>query len=64
MIQTARSVGASANFAGSGGAIVGCYDDENMFQQLAAAMDNIGVAVIKPRVVDTRRELGTSATAY
>jgi glucuronokinase len=64
MIQTARSVGASANFAGSGGAIVGCYDDENMFQQLAAAMNNIGVAVIKPRVVDTRRELGTSATAY
>lgn len=51
MIQTARAAGASANFAGSGGAIVGRYEDESMFQALAAAMRPLGVAVVKPRVV-------------
>lgn len=51
MIQTARAAGASANFAGSGGAIVGRYNDENTFQALAAAMRPLGVAVVKPRVV-------------
>ena len=37
MVATARSVGASANFAGSGGAIVGIFDDEEVFQKLQAA---------------------------
>lgn len=50
MIETARSVGASANFAGSGGAIVGLYRDRDMFQRLTAAMQAIGVAVIEPKV--------------
>jgi len=51
MIQTARSVGASANFAGSGGAIVGGYKDGGMYEALVNAMRGIGVAVIKPQVV-------------
>ena len=51
MIQTARAAGASANFAGSGGAIVGRYQDESMFQSLAAALGPLGVAVVKPRVI-------------
>jgi len=50
MIRTARRVGASANFAGSGGAIVGSYRDEDMYDALAAAMQQIGVALIKPQV--------------
>jgi glucuronokinase len=50
MITAARSVGASANFAGSGGAIVGVYHDESMFEALRAAMQPFSVAVIKPRV--------------
>ncbi|MCL4852348.1 MAG: GHMP kinase [Bryobacteraceae bacterium] len=50
MVETARRAGASANFAGSGGAIVGSYRGEDMFRQLTAAMQNIGVAVIKPRI--------------
>src|SRR5579872_1164416 len=50
MIETARNAGASANFAGSGGAIVGVYRDEEMFESLARAMAAIGVAVIKPKV--------------
>jgi glucuronokinase len=51
MIEAARSVGASANFAGSGGAIVGSYRSERMYQELEAAMRPLGVAVIKPVVV-------------
>jgi glucuronokinase len=50
MIKAARSVGASANFAGSGGAIVGLYKDEAMFKALEQAMKPYSVAVIKPTV--------------
>jgi glucuronokinase len=48
MIETARAAGASANFAGSGGAIVGAYPDEAVYRRLEDAMKRIGVAVIKP----------------
>jgi glucuronokinase len=51
MIRLARSVGASANFAGSGGAITGRYRGAEMFQELTKALASIGVAVIRPRVV-------------
>ncbi|HYL75473.1 MAG TPA: GHMP kinase [Bryobacteraceae bacterium] len=51
MIQTARSVGATANFAGSGGAITGCYGSEATYQALAAKMQPLGVAVVKPIVI-------------
>ena len=50
MIQTARSQGATAKFAGSGGAIVGTYKDQAMFQSLEAEMRKIGVAAFKPTV--------------
>jgi len=51
MIRVARSLGASANFAGSGGAIVGCYEDESMYRTLSEKMAQIGVAVIQPQVL-------------
>ena len=51
MIHAARRAGATANFAGSGGAIVGTYGDETMYARLAEAMKAIGVAVIKPKIV-------------
>jgi glucuronokinase len=50
MIRAARSVGASANFAGSGGAIVGSYRDEGMFEALSSALKPLAVAVIKPKI--------------
>ena len=50
MVRVARAAGATANFAGSGGAITGTYRDEAMFDRLSAAMREIGVAVIKPRI--------------
>ncbi len=51
MVHTARKVGATSNFAGSGGAIVGTYADEDMFHRLQEHMRTIGVEVIRPRVV-------------
>lgn len=50
MVEAARSCGASAKFTGSGGAIVGTYDDEAMFARLKAAMEPMGMAVIKPQI--------------
>lgn len=55
MIRTARRVGASANFAGSGGAITGTYRDEAMFDALVNAMRPLGVEVIKPRIEPERQ---------
>jgi len=51
MVETARSCGASAKFAGSGGAIVGIYQGEAMYQQLTARLGAIGSRVIKPQLV-------------
>jgi len=51
MVHAARKAGASANFAGSGGAIVGTYTDDAMFTRLADSLKAIGVAVIKPKIV-------------
>jgi glucuronokinase len=51
MVHTARKAGASANFAGSGGAIVGTYTDAAMFARLTDRMQAIGVAVVKPKIV-------------
>ena len=51
MIRTARAAGATANFAGSGGAIVGTYEDDGMFRRLSDAMRPLGVTVIRPKIV-------------
>lgn len=48
MVRTARSTGASANFAGSGGAITGTYAGEEMFLALQKAFAPKGIKVIKP----------------
>lgn len=48
MIETARRTGASAKFAGSGGAIVGIYDDQAMFAKIEQAFAPKGIRVIKP----------------
>jgi glucuronokinase len=51
MVEAARSCGASAKFTGSGGAIVGTYEDEAMFKKIQAAMEPMKVAVIKPQIL-------------
>lgn len=50
MIRVARAAGATANFAGSGGAITGTYRDQEMFQSLRKAFSAIGVGVIVPQI--------------
>jgi len=51
MIETARRCGASAKFAGSGGAIIGTYRDEAMFEQLCRELGALHSRVIKPQVL-------------
>lgn len=51
MIETARSLGASAKFTGSGGAIVGTFRDEAMFERLREKMEAIHVRVLRPNIV-------------
>ena len=50
MVMTARSVGASAKFAGSGGAIVGLYEDDAQFAALTSALAAIGCRTLKPTI--------------
>jgi glucuronokinase len=52
MVSIARSAGASAKFAGSGGAIVGTYEDEDQFARLSAALSEIGCRTLKPAIVE------------
>lgn len=51
MVKTARKTGASAKFTGSGGAIIGTYSGEIMFNELKARLNSINVEVIKPEIV-------------
>lgn len=50
MVHTARSAGCSAKFAGSGGAIVGTYEDDSQYESLVTAMRAIGCTTIKPEL--------------
>lgn len=50
MVERARSVGAHAKFAGSGGAIVGVYEDEAMYERLVKTMRDANIAVFKPEI--------------
>ena len=52
MVETARSVGASAKFTGSGGAIIGSYENEDMFQELTKVLAKKDIEVIKPNIVN------------
>ncbi|NQU45309.1 GHMP kinase [bacterium] len=50
LINAARNVEASAKFCGSGGAIVGIYEDEAMFERLQEAMDEIDARLLKVEI--------------
>jgi glucuronokinase len=55
MVMEARACGASAKFAGSGGAIVGTYENSNMLDTLKQRLADIGVRTIIPVVAQTNR---------
>ncbi len=48
MVELARSMGASAKFAGSGGSTIGTYRDEAMYEELQRAFEAAGCRVFKP----------------
>jgi glucuronokinase len=50
MVEAARRAGATANFAGSGGAIVGTYADPDMFDRLTDYLKPLGVMAIRPKI--------------
>lgn len=51
MVMAARGAGASANFAGSGGAIIGTWSgDSGDFERLKGSLGALGCRVIVPRV--------------
>ena len=50
MIQAARSVGATSNFSGSGGAVTGTFRDDRMFAKLEESYVPLGIKVIRPKV--------------
>jgi glucuronokinase len=52
MVEVARSTGASAKFAGSGGAIVGLYKDGRQYQQLVDALSEIRCTVLRPLIFE------------
>jgi glucuronokinase len=51
MVELAREIGASSKFAGSGGSVIGTYQDEAMFARLKQAFEAEKCAVIKPLLV-------------
>ena len=64
MVMTARSAGASAKFAGSGGAIVGTYEDDEHFRIISSALSTIGCTTIKPAIATDDKTLGKTAGGW
>lgn len=56
MVMTARRCGASAKFAGSGGAIVGTYEDAEQFERLKTALKTIGSETFAPTIATSADE--------
>jgi glucuronokinase len=54
MVETARGCGASAKFAGSGGAIVGTYDTDDTFENVSHRLAAIGSRTVKPDIGGVR----------
>lgn len=52
MVEAARATGASAKFAGSGGAILGLYRDGRHYQQLVDALATLRCNVLRPSIVE------------
>lgn len=51
MVETARGLGASAKFTGSGGAIIGTFVDDKMYDQLVKTLSPMNIHVLKPSIV-------------
>ena len=56
MVMAARAAGASAKFAGSGGAIVGTYADDEQYAALSASLSAIGCRTLRPVIASKADE--------
>lgn len=54
MVQTARRCGASAKFAGSGGAVVGVCPDDHGWRALCRELSQLGCRVLRPTILPRR----------
>lgn len=61
MVMAARSAGASAKFAGSGGAIVGTYAGEEQYAALEKALAAIGCRTFRPTIAAPGAAVAPSA---
>ena len=50
MVMVSRRLGAPAHYAGSGGSILGIYEDETQLARLEAEFAGLGCLVIRPIV--------------
>ncbi|MBM4082284.1 MAG: GHMP kinase, partial [Planctomycetes bacterium] len=51
LVHRGRKVGANAKFSGSGGAVIGTYKDQDMYEALQRTYESVGCGIIKPIVV-------------
>lgn len=51
LVQTARACGASAKFTGSGGSIIGVYENDEVLNKLVVSLKKINARVIKPYIL-------------
>jgi len=51
MVDAARAAGASAKFTGSGGAIVGLFEDDAAYQRLYDSLTPMGIHVFRPNLI-------------
>lgn len=56
MVERARSVGASAKFSGSGGAIVGICAEPEQFERLRRVLEPLNVTVIRPEIGEANED--------
>ena len=56
MVELARSQGASAKFTGSGGAIIGTYEDEKMFKKLKKVLKDEQIELLKPQIISYKTQ--------
>ncbi len=57
LVYRGRAVGATSKFAGSGGAVIGTYEGEEMLQQLRETYSEIGAEVIVPQVTASEKNI-------
>lgn len=50
MVEAARAAGASAKFAGSGGAIIGTFAEDDQYRNLVQNLKAIGCEAIRPQI--------------